>query len=108
MNNQFSYYAIPNYTYTYGVINYAKGEVIAIASNIASYALRVMLRRFYHELREAQAGGYNCRVALFSCCTEQVLMEEEYQVPTYVLDSGFKTEKQYWDMWAKFYDELEG
>ena len=98
----------PNYTHTYGVVNYATGEVITIASNVASYALRAMLRRFYHELREAEAGGYECRVALFNCHTEQILMEGEYQVPKYVLDSGFKTEKEYWDTLAKLYDELEG
>lgn len=98
----------PNYTHTYGVVNYATGEVITIAGNVASYALRAMLRRFYHELREAEAGGYKCRVALFNCHTEQILMEGEYQVPKYVLDSGFKTEKEYWDTLAKLYDELEG
>lgn len=69
-----------NYAHTYGVVNYATGEVITIASNVASYALRAMLRRFYHELREARAGGYECRVVLFNCRTEQVVMEEGYQL----------------------------
>jgi hypothetical protein len=98
----------PNYAHTYGVINYARGEIITIASDIPRYALRAMLRRFYHELREARAGGYECRVALFNCGTEQILMEGEYQVPEYVLDAGFKTEKKFWDTLAKLCDELEG
>ena len=97
-----------NYAHTYGVVNYATGEIVTVASNVPRYALRAMLRSFYHELREAKAGGYECRVALFNCRTERILMEEDYQVPKYVLDSGFKSEKAYWDTLAKLYDELEG
>jgi hypothetical protein len=97
-----------NYAHTYGVADYVTGELWTSSCDVASYALRAMLRRFYRQLRKAEAGGDECRVALFNCRTEQILMEGEYQVPEYVLDAGFKTEKEYWDTLAKLCEELEG
>jgi hypothetical protein len=64
-----------NYAHTYGVVDCVTGELWTSSCDVASYALRAMLRRFYRQLRKAEAGGDECRVALFNCRTEQVLME---------------------------------
>lgn len=70
----------PDYAHTYGVVDYATGELCTSSCDVASYALRATLRRFYRQLRNAKAGGYECRVVLFNCRTEQVVMEEGYQL----------------------------
>ena len=54
-----------NYAHTYGVVDYATGELWTSSCDVASYALRAMLRRFIVSYERRELAATNA-VLLFS------------------------------------------
>lgn len=89
------FYAHPDYSYSYAVVNSACGEVYTYSANSGRIALKNALKRFYHILRDAKLEGYDVYLSLYNCNTNALLAKECYEVPPILRKWGFKTEGEF-------------
>ena len=86
------FYAHPDYSHSYSIINYATGEVYTYSANSGRIALKNALKRFYHILRDARLEGYDAHLELYNSKSGTLLAKESYEVPPLVKKCGFKSE----------------
>ena len=100
------FYAHPDYSHSYSIINYATGEVYTYSCNSGRIALKNALKRFYHILRDAKLEGYDARLELYNCNNGALLAKECYEVPPILRKWGFKSEVEFEAAIGSLYDEL--
>lgn len=98
------FYANPNYSYSYAVVNFTCGEVYTYAANSSRIALKNALKRFDSILRTAKLYGTDCKVSLINANNDEVLLAEEYKVPEWVYMFGCKTEAEFEEKINELYD----
>lgn len=100
------FYAHPDYSHSYSIINYATGEVYTYSCNNGRIALKNALKRFYHILRDAKLEGYDARLELYNSKSGTLLAKECYEVPPILHKWGFKSEVEFEAAIGALYDEL--
>ena len=101
------FYAHPDYSHSYSIINYATGEVYTYSANSGRIALKNALKRFYHILRDARLEGYDARLELYNCKSGTLLAVDAYEVPPILRKWGFKSEPQFEAMINDILDEYQ-
>jgi hypothetical protein len=86
------FYAHPDYSYSYAIVNHTCGEVYTYFANSPRIALKNALKRFDRILREAKNEGFDVCIELYNCNTATPLAVGVYEVPPFVKQWGFKSE----------------
>lgn len=100
------FYAHPDYSYSYAVVNLTYGEVYTYYANSSRIALKNALKRFDSVLREAKSEGKDVRLELYNCNNGTLVAEEYYEVPPILKKWGFKSEPEFEAAIGSLYDEL--
>lgn len=98
------FYAHPDYSYSYAVVNLTEGEVYTYFANSPRIALKNALKRFDSVLRTAKLYGTDCKVTLVNANSGEVLLTEEYKVPEWIYIFGCKTEAEFEEKINELYD----
>ena len=101
------FYAHPDYSYSYAIVNYTYGEVYTFSANSGRIALKNALKRFDSILREAKYEGFDVRLGLYNCHTNTLLAEDSYEVPPFVKRWGFKSEVELMATMNSIFDEYQ-
>ena len=101
------FYAHPNYSYSYAVVNLTEGEVYTYYADSARIALKNAWKRFDGILREAKSEGYDVRLELYNCNKAELLATGTYVVPPFVKKWGFKSERDLMDTMNAILDEYQ-
>ena len=100
------FYAHPDYSYSYAIVNSAYGEVYTYSANSGRIALKNALNRFDSILREAKREGKDVYLSLYNCNNGTLLAKECYEVPPILRKWGFKSEPEFEAAIGSLYDEL--
>lgn len=101
------FYAHPNYSYSYAVVNLTEGEVYTYYADSARIALKNAWKRFDGILREAKSEGFDVCLELYNCNTATPLAVGSYEVPRFIRECGFTSEPEFEAFANALLDELE-